>query len=129
VEGVFSFGRKMNNKKYEARTERQQHKVEAGFMAEHFPEVKGIVISMMYKQKGVAKALLRTINFFPESYAFFIVDCLSKDCIDGGFDMTRVITEMIGNRKGNTKGELGCEGNTTSAEHSTIVYEVTIQYA
>ena len=118
----------MNNRKYEARTERQQQRVEAGSMAEHFPEVAGIVISMMYKQKGVAKALLRTVNFFPESYAYFIVDCLSKDCIDGGFDLTRVITEMIGNRRGSTKGELGCEGNITS-EHAAIVYEVAIQYA
>ena len=97
-------------------------------MAEHFPEVTGIVISMMYKQKGVAKALVRTINFFPESYAFFIVDCLSKECVDGGFDLTRVITEMIGNHRENTKGELGCEGSGTAAEHSTIVYEVAIQY-
>jgi hypothetical protein len=128
VEGAFSFGRNMNNRKYEARTERQQQRVEAGFMAEHFPEVTGIVISMMYKQKGVAKALVRTINFFPESYAFFIVDCLSKECVDGGFDLTRVITEMIGNHRENTKGELGCEGSGTAAEHSTIVYDVAIKY-
>jgi len=98
-------------------------------MSEHFPEVAGIVIQMMYKQKGVAKSLVRTVNFFPESYAFFIVDCLSKDCIDGGFDLTRVITEMIGNRREKTKGELGCEGNTTAADHSAIVYEVAIHYS
>ena len=41
----------------------------------------------------------RTFHFSPTSHAFFIVNCLRKDCVDGGFDLTQVITEMIRNRR------------------------------
>ncbi len=103
--------------------------LDAGFVAAQFPEVAGIVISMMYNQRGIEKSLPRTVNFFPGSYAFFRVDCLNKDCVDGGFDLTQVITGMIRNRREAAKGELSCEGNGPSADHSAIVYEVAIQYA
>ncbi|MEK7332375.1 MAG: hypothetical protein AAB017_03265 [Nitrospirota bacterium] len=119
----------MNSRKNVARAERLQRRVDAGFMAKQFPEVTSIVISMMYNQKGIQKSLPRTVNFFPSSYALFRVDCLSKDCADGGFDLTQVITAMVRNHREATKGELSCEGNSPSADHSAIAYEVAIQYA
>ncbi|HAM53841.1 MAG TPA: hypothetical protein DCP92_25280 [Nitrospiraceae bacterium] len=117
-----------NNKK-EARAERLQQKIDAGYMSAHFPDVLSIVISMTYNQRGIAKGLPRTVNFFPGSYALFKITCLSKECVDGGFDFTNIITTMIGNRKKAAKGELGCEGNGPSPDHSAITYEVAIQYA
>ncbi len=117
----------MNNRKNEARIERMQQRLEAGSVAKRFPDVAEIVINMTYNQRGI-KAILRTFNFFPGSYAFFRVDCLSKDCVDGGFDLTQVITTMIRNRRAEAKGELSCEGNDPSANPSAIVYEVAIQY-
>jgi hypothetical protein len=130
--GAFLFGRKMINnlssRKHAARKERLQKKHEAGFMSVQFPEVANIVINMMYNQRGIAKALQRTVNFFPSSYAFFRLDCLSKECVEGGFDLTQVITSMIENRKKAAKGELSCEGRDPSAGHSEIAYEVAIQY-
>jgi hypothetical protein len=119
----------MNSRKSAARTERLQQRLDAGFVSTHFPEVASIVISMMYSQRGIQKSLPRTVNFFPGSYALFRVNCLNKDCVDGGFDLTQVITAMIQNRREAAKGELSCEGNGSSADHSAIVYEVAIQYA
>jgi hypothetical protein len=133
MEGAFSYGRNMNNsinnRKNVARTERMQQRLDAGLVATHFPEVASIVISMIYSQRGLQKSLPRIVNFFPGSYALFRVGCLNKDCVDGGFDLTQVITAMVQNRKEAAKGELSCEGNGTSADHSAIVYEVAIQYA
>jgi hypothetical protein len=117
----------MNYKKNEAKLERMQKRVDAGSVAARFPDVARIVISMTYNQKGI-KALLRTINFAPSSYAFFRVDCLSKDCVDGGFDLTKVITAMVRNHTEASNGTLSCEGNDPSSGHSDIVYEVAIQY-
>lgn len=117
----------MYNAKKERMQEKMQRRIEAGSVTKHFPEVANIIITMMYKQSGI-KALLRTVNFFPDSYAFFRIDCLSKDCTDGGFDLTQVITAMIRNRRETSKGDLGCEGNDPSAGHSDIAYEVAIQY-
>jgi hypothetical protein len=118
----------INSRKTAARIARQQRKLDAGFMVAQFPEVASIVISMMYNQRGILKSLPRVVNFFPGSYALFRVDCLNKQCADGGFDLTQVITRMVRNRKEASKGDLSCEGDGPSADHSTIVYEVAIKY-
>ena len=117
-----------NSRKNAARTERLQQRVEAGFVAAHFPEVKNIAINMTYNQVGLNKALLRTVNFFPDSHAFFRVDCINRECADGGFDLTQVIKTMVLKRKEAAKGELSCEGNGPIPGHSAITYEVAIQY-
>jgi hypothetical protein len=118
----------IHSRKNAARGEKLQRKVDAGFVATHYPEVASIVISMTYNQRGIAKSLPRVVNFFPGSYALFRVDCLNKECMDGGFDLTHVITGMIRGRRVAAKGDLSCEGNGPSADHSAIIYEVAIQY-
>ena len=118
----------MNNRKNAGRAEKLQQRLDAGFVAAQFPEVASIVISMTYNQKGISKALPRTVHFSPDSSAFFRINCLSKDCVDGGFDLTQVLTTMVGNRRENAKGELSCGGDGASADHSAIAYEVLIQY-
>lgn len=118
----------MNNReKQAARAERKQQKIDAGFIASLFPEVASISISMDYSQKGIRQPVPRTVNFFPNSYALLRVDCLSKECVEGGFDFTRIITSMVGNRNKTSHGELGCEGGPAE-DHSAIVYDVAIQY-
>jgi hypothetical protein len=119
----------MNSKKNAVRIERIQHKRDAGIVSTHFPEVAGIVINMTYNQRGIKQSLQRTVNFFPSSCALFRIDCLSKDCVDGGFDLTQVITTMIGNRKEAARGKLNCDGNGSPDDHSNIVFEVAIQYS
>jgi hypothetical protein len=49
----------MNSKKNAARREMQQQRVDAGFVATHFPDVASIVIIRMYNQRGT-KSLSRT---------------------------------------------------------------------
>lgn len=117
----------MNYKKNEARLERMQERVDAGSVAARFPEVEGIIISMTYNQRGT-RGLLRTFNFAPSSYAFFRVGCLSKDCVDGGFDLSQVIATMVRNHTKEAKGELRCKGNDPVSGHSDIIYKVAIQY-
>jgi hypothetical protein len=112
----------------EKRQEVMQQKNEAGSIGSRFPEVASIVMHMTYKQTG-AKSILRSFHFTPESYAFFVISCLRQDCVDGGFDLTQVITLMINNRESDMKGSLRCKGTDSSTCHSDIVYEVAIQYA
>jgi hypothetical protein len=118
-----------NSRKNAARLERLKQRDDAGLVSANFPEVANIVISMSYNQIGLNKSMLRTVNFFPGSSAFFRVDCVNKDCVDGGFDLTRVISVMVKNHKETTIGKLSCEGNGPSAGHSAITYEVAIQYS
>jgi hypothetical protein len=121
----------MNNNKHTAMMERKQEmmrqRVEAGSVATRFPEVASIIMNMTYNQKGT-RSILRTFHFTPDSYAFFLVNCLRQDCVDGGFDLTQVITAMIRNRREDAKGVLSCKGTDSSSSHSDIDYEVAIQY-
>jgi hypothetical protein len=122
----------MNNNKHSAMMERKQEimrqRHEAGSVATRFPEVASIIMNMTYNQKGTI-SILRTFHFTPNSYAFFTVNCLRQGCVDGGFDLTQVITSMIRNRRVDAKGSLSCKGTySSSASHSDIVYEVAIQY-
>ncbi|OHE59177.1 MAG: hypothetical protein A2Z47_06520 [Thermodesulfovibrio sp. RBG_19FT_COMBO_42_12] len=123
--------RNMNNNKHAAMMEKKQEMMqqrrEAGSIATHFPDVASIDMNMTYNQKGT-KSILRTFHFTPSSYAFFIVNCLRKDCADGGFDLTQVITTMIRNHRAGVKGVLVCKGTDPSTNHSDIVYEVSVQY-
>lgn len=118
----------MNTRKSMGKTERIQQRRDAGSMAERFPGVAAIVVNMTYTQKGT-QSVLRTFNFSPLSYAFFRVDCLSEDCVDGGFDLTQLITSMIRSRREAARGELSCESNEPAPHHSSISYEVAIRYA
>ncbi|MEW6052579.1 MAG: hypothetical protein AB1552_02165 [Nitrospirota bacterium] len=121
----------MNNNRHatmmEKKQELMQQKREAGSIAVNFPEVSRIDMNMTYNQKGT-KSIHRTFHFSPSSYAFFVINCLRKDCVDGGFDLTQVITAMIRNRREDAKGVLSCRGTDSSSNHSDIAYEVAIQY-
>ena len=121
----------LNTNKYAIMMEKKngmmQQRHEAGSVATNFPEVAKIGLNMKYNQTG-STSILRTFNFTPNSDAFFLVNCLRKDCVDGGFDLTQVITTMIRNRRVAGKGSLSCKGTDSSTGHSDIIYEVAIQY-
>jgi len=118
----------INSRKNAARKDRIQRKLDAGLVDAMFPEVTGIVINMTYTQRGIQKSLPRIVNFFPGSDALFRIDCLCKECVDGGFDLTQVITGMVRNRRERAVGDLSCEGSGASDDHSKIDYNVSIQY-
>lgn len=109
----------------------KQLRLASGLVSERFPEVSGIVTHMTYYHKGVNPILMvRTVNFFPSSYAYFNMDCMIKDCVDGGFDLTSVITDMVKNHKKLDKGKLVCNGKNDALafDHASIDYEIRIQY-
>lgn len=118
----------MNSKRNAFRSERLQQRIDSGTIAERFPRVAGIIIRMEYIQQGIAQNMSRTMHFSPSSYALFRVDCLNKSCVDGGFDLTQRITSMIKQRKATATGEIACEGEGPAADHSSIVYEIAINY-
>ena len=117
---------------YIERTElTKQRKIAAGLLSERFPQVAEIVVHMTYYQKGANPVLMvRIVNFFPSRHAYFHMDCMIKGCTDGGFDLTRVITKMIKNRKRIGRGKLTCngKGDALASDHASIDYEVSIKY-
>ncbi|MEW6001120.1 MAG: hypothetical protein AB1638_00490 [Nitrospirota bacterium] len=109
----------------------KKRRLEAGLVSERFPEVSDIAIHMTYYQKGETRILMvRQVNFWPSRYAYFNMDCLVKGCVDGGFDLTSVIKDMIKNHKKSEKGKLLCngKGETLSSDHASVAYEISITY-
>ena len=109
----------------------RQNKIASGPLADRFPGVAGILIKMTYYQKGASPILmLRTIHVAPSDPAYFAMDCMIKDCTDGGFDLTKVIATMVKDRKKTAKGRLDCGGKTDpeTPDHASVAYEITIEY-
>ena len=107
-------------------------KIDAGIISDRFPTVAGIVIFMTYYHNAENPILMhRTVNFFPESHAFFNLECMIKGCENGGFDLKRIISKQIKDRKKVIKGEMSCKGliGEIPKDHSNIAYEINISYS
>ena len=111
-----------------AKAEKKQQREEAGFVSELFPKVLKITISMTYAQTGVLEPLARAVNFFPHSYAIFRVNCLCSECVEGGFDFTKIISSMVRTGKTASKGKIDCD-HCSMPECSDVAYTVAITYA
>lgn len=126
-----TYGRNMYRNNTQKKTELNQKKIEAGFVSESFPQVSGIVIQMAYYQKLYNSVLMvRTVNIFPDDHAYFHMQCMMKQCTDGGFDLTSAITKLIKGRKKKGTGKLVCCGNGDDlpSDHASISYEITVKY-
>ncbi len=115
------------NTKNVAREERKRQVAAAGLVSGIFPDVESIVVTMNYC-RGPFPAVLRTLNFYPGSQAFFKVSCLGDGCDDGGLDLTDVMQRMIKGRRKTAKGKLSCDNKDEAIVHPTVEYEVAITY-
>ncbi|HEY6000843.1 MAG TPA: hypothetical protein VI078_16270 [bacterium] len=111
----------------EAHVERQREESAAGLMSDRFPGVSSIVVTMNYKGDRLS-SLVRTVNFFAGSPAYFRISCLGEGCERGALDLTWVIHRMIRGRERSAKGELGCENRDPAVHHANVDYGVTITY-
>jgi hypothetical protein len=110
---------------------KKQVNIAAGLVSDRFPAVSGIVIHMTYYRKAAIPLLMvRTLNIYPTSYAYFKMDCMIKSCDGGGFDLTAIVANMVKTRTKVKKGALVCHGNVDAipSEHASITYETVIQY-
>lgn len=106
-------------------------RAETPLLSEKHPEVSGIVINMTYYQNLPNPILMvRTLNIFPTSHAFFQMECMSKECEGGGFQLKSAISGMIKLRKRSAKGKMECKGKGEGLEedHASISYEIKIKY-
>jgi hypothetical protein len=118
-----------NTEKNIAKMEKRKLKLESGLISERFPDIESIFVKInnSYGRKNPI-TIAREINFLPESQAYFIIECLNKNCLDGGFNLAGVIDTMIKSHTVSREGELSCNGSELSPEHSHIFYKITINY-
>jgi hypothetical protein len=118
----------MFNRNNQERLERQQDRIDSGLVSKQFPGVAGISVTMKYSERG-GIAIERVVHFYPSSYAFFHVACLSHDCVNGGFDLFQAVYMMVRNHREVSTGELACDDEGSRPGHSNIAYEIAIRYA
>lgn len=90
-----------------------------------------MVIHMTYSQKVSNPILMeRTVNVCPNSYAYFNMECMTKSCVNGGFDLTSVIADMVKKHTKSAKGEIDCKGEVGAAApgHAFVSYAISIRY-
>ncbi|HWR98851.1 MAG TPA: hypothetical protein VN317_10560 [Candidatus Methanoperedens sp.] len=107
--------------------ERQRQILAAGLVSERFPGVLSIVVTMNYN-RGRNSALLRTLNFYPESPAFFKVSPLGEGGEDGAPDLTNFISRMIGAHQRSAQGGIGAGRGDEVILHPQVDYQVAITY-
>lgn len=121
-----------NRQQQQAKVElKKQNTSAAGLLSERFPHVAGMVIHMTYFQNGINPVLMvRTLNVFPTSPAYFKMDCMIKGCDNGGFDLTPVIKNMIKMRIKEKKGSSDCKGkvDAVTCDHASVDYDIAIKY-
>jgi hypothetical protein len=116
------------NMRNAAREERKRQIAAAGLVSGCFPDVASIVVTMNYS-RGTFPSVLRTVNFYPGSQAFFRISCLGEGCDDGGLDLSGVMQRMIKRHEKSAKGVLHCENRDEAIVHPSVDYEVAITYA
>lgn len=119
----------MHKQNYTAKILLNEEKISSGTISAHFPNVSGITIHLTYFQNFISNPvfMVRTINMYPESYAYFKVPCIVESCVEGGFDMANVISKMAKTRKKSEKGEMECAGSGKSG-HARISYEIEMKF-
>jgi hypothetical protein len=111
---------------------KKQARLDAGVISDRYPKVSGIVINMTYYHNAENPVLMqRTVNVFPSSHAYFKMECMSKNCDSGGFDLTTVISKQIKQKKKSVKGKMICKGKNDdiTSDHASISYEINIKYS
>jgi len=110
---------------------KKENRIAAGLVSDRYPRVSGMVIHMTYYHRAPNPVLMvRTVNVYPSSYAYFNMECMIKGCDNGGFDLASVIADLIKNHKKSGKGKMACSGgkDTLGPGHAHISYEISIQY-
>ena len=110
---------------------KKQERLKAGLLSKKYPNVSGIVLHMTYYNNSENPLLMqRTVNVFPSSYAYFIMECMTKTCEEGGYNLSRIISKHIKLKKKVVRGEMVCKGKIDKApmDHASVSYEINITY-
>jgi len=110
---------------------KKQARLKAGILSDKFPNVSSIIIHMTYYHNSENPLLMeRTVNVFPSSYAYFLMECMTKTCEEGGYKLSRIISKHIKEKKKVARGKMVCKGkiDKVAKDHAHILYEINIKY-
>ena len=107
------------------RLEKMHRKIKEGLISDRFPEVSRIVIRITYSEKKNMFNMVRTVYFSPTDYAYFNMECMTRKCVDGGFDLAFKIVHLVKNHMTFGQGKRFCSRKRCPA---TVEYDISIDY-
>ena len=114
----------------------EQHKLQRLIRAEsapafrdRFPRVASLVIEMSFKESewGTTSALKRR-SYDSTSKAFFEEECLYHECIEGGFDLSEPVSDLINSGNQSSSSFLICQGWRDEARVDRHMCLLTMKY-
>lgn len=97
-------------------------------LSERFPKVSGISVRITYHgTSGNPVLMVRTVNYFENTEAVFLMQCFRKDCLEGGFNLEPKIAQLVKNRLKSGVGKMACAGSASGC-NATISFEIKLKY-
>lgn len=116
---------------------KQQERISAGYIKDRFPKVASIKIERNFVDFDTDEHFSKDPewNVPLTAYALFEIECPMYECVDGGFNLTDIITKMIKNKLTHKKGSFTCQGwqdQERVGKHkcmTKLLYEINIEYS
>ncbi len=125
----------MAKKKIDRLTEiKNQMFLKSPTLGEQYPNVKSISLSVTYLDPDDGKTIKETRNWNLDSKAYFVIDCPYRECVGGGFDISKLVVDAINQGEAESTGELTCQGwqdKERVNKHSCLLkgkFKISIQY-
>ena len=87
----------------------QRQRIQAGLIKDRYPQVRELTFQFSFRDPDHKDSSPpdKTFTLHPRDSAFFKFDCPFIECVDGGFDLSGTVKQMI------EQGDLHCSGTLT----------------
>ena len=111
------------------REQRQRNYVSSTTVATQFPQVTEVALDLRFTT-GPDKPLLSPYSqiYTADMQAFFELQCPSRDCAGGGFDLRTAVARAVQSPAKAGNGKLPCTGIATNAEVKKTKCPVEMTY-
>lgn len=108
--------------------------VAAGYVMCRYKTVKSLKFKLKFDNEAeMTEPYINEFTRGPEDSALFFFKCPVENCIDGGYDLSLVLTDMIKEERYILRGESTCQGYNYINQKKTpcggkVTYEVRAEY-
>jgi hypothetical protein len=78
---------------------------------EEYPRVQHVTMELKFKDPaGIGQHSQQTHTFAQGAKAYFMVSCPFSTCVDGGYDLSGAVGDLIAHQGESVSGRLVCQG-------------------
>ncbi len=114
----------------EFRQQESQRIMESGSLSVRFPKLKSLKAELTYHPPtgfGQSAQIKYAVNL-EHAKSIFRFDCLNKECIGGGFDLSELLAQAVAKRSKTLTGELHCQGWRDKDSVKTVYCRNILRY-